>query len=446
MSSDLLQIGKSGAMAARAALEVTAQNIANAGNADYARRSLALADLTPTGSAAYTVGFTSGSGVAIDRVQRAESHILFTQVRRAGSDLARASAELAGWQDAERVVSQAGIYPELVEFEAALGALRSDPLSTSLRAAVLERGRVVADSIRRGDSGLAEALDHTRFAALSDVADINTATTELARINQALLRARDGTSGQAALLDQRDALLGRLAGKSGITVEYGQRGMVDVRFGDSSGPYMVRGVNAGTLAAAVQPDGTLAYALDGAPVTPASGSLAGHGQALVALRDTRGSLDALALQLATQVNTAQASGVAADGTPGQPFFAATGARDIVLVLTDGAGIAVAPAGAGPASRSTANLDALRAALADGGPTAAADALLLGVSQGVSGRTATRDVLATVAQSASAVLATETAVDLDAEAANLVRFQQAFQASGRVIQAASEVFDTILGIR
>ena len=446
MAMDLLQIGKSGALAARAALEVTAQNIANAGNADYARRSIALSDLTAIGSAAYTVGFTSGSGVAIDRIQRADSDILFTQARRAGSDLARANAELAGWQDAERVVEQAGIYPELVEFEAALGALRSDPLSASLRAAVLERGRVVADSIRHGDSGVAEALDHTRFAAHGDVAEVNTAATELARLNQALLRVRDGTSGQAALFDQRDALLGRLAGKAGITVEYGQRGMVDVRFGDSSGPYLVRGVAAGTLAATTQPDGTLVFALDGAAVVPASGSLAGHGQALVALRDTRGSLDALALQLTAEVNTAQASGVGVDGSPGQPFFAGTGARDIALVLADGAGIAVAPAGAGPASRSTANLDHLRAALANGGPTAAADALLLRVSQAVAGRTDTRNVLATVAQSASAALASETAVDLDAEAANLVRFQQAFQASGRVIQAASEVFDTILGIR
>ena len=34
---------------------------------------------------------------------------------------------------------------------------------------------------------------------------------------------------------------------------------------------------------------------------------------------------------------------------------------------------------------------------------------------------------------------------DAEAANLLRFQQAFQASGRVMQAASDIFDTLLGI-
>ena len=58
---------------------------------------------------------------------------------------------------------------------------------------------------------------------------------------------------------------------------------------------------------------------------------------------------------------------------------------------------------------------------------------------------TRDALRTVADSAQLALSQETGVDLDQEAANLLRFQQAFQANGRVIQAAADVFDTILGI-
>ena len=41
---------------------------------------------------------------------------------------------------------------------------------------------------------------------------------------------------------------------------------------------------------------------------------------------------------------------------------------------------------------------------------------------------------------------ETGVDLDTEAANLVRLQQAFEANSRVIQVATELFDTLLGLR
>ena len=37
------------------------------------------------------------------------------------------------------------------------------------------------------------------------------------------------------------------------------------------------------------------------------------------------------------------------------------------------------------------------------------------------------------------------VNLDEEAANLIRYQQAYQASGKVIEIASRLFDTLLGI-
>ena len=38
------------------------------------------------------------------------------------------------------------------------------------------------------------------------------------------------------------------------------------------------------------------------------------------------------------------------------------------------------------------------------------------------------------------------VNLDDEAANLIRFQQAYQAAAQVIQAAQKSFDTLLQIR
>jgi len=43
------------------------------------------------------------------------------------------------------------------------------------------------------------------------------------------------------------------------------------------------------------------------------------------------------------------------------------------------------------------------------------------------------------------LLTETGVDLDQEAANLVRLQQAFEANSRIIQVANDIFDTVLGL-
>ena len=49
MASDLLGIGKSGAIAARIALDVTAQNITNASTDGYVRRSVQLAEASASG-------------------------------------------------------------------------------------------------------------------------------------------------------------------------------------------------------------------------------------------------------------------------------------------------------------------------------------------------------------------------------------------------------------
>ena len=47
---------------------------------------------------------------------------------------------------------------------------------------------------------------------------------------------------------------------------------------------------------------------------------------------------------------------------------------------------------------------------------------------------------------NAVQQSESGVNLDEEAANLIRFQQYYQANARVIDTASTIFDTILGLR
>ena len=73
-------------------------------------------------------------------------------------------------------------------------------------------------------------------------------------------------------------------------------------------------------------------------------------------------------------------------------------------------------------------------------------MLLGLSSRVAALDSRREGLGVVAASAEAELLRETGVDLDTEAANLVRLQQAFEANSRVIQVATELFDTLLGLR
>jgi len=367
-------------------------------------------------------------------------------VRRTGADLARADAEVSGLQNIESAIEQTGVYPAIVNFEGALQQLASDPVDPSLRAAAIEDTRTLTRTLNIASSSLDAVGDGLRFDAADDVAQVNLLAGELGRVNLRLARAADASSDQTSLLDQRDSLLQQLSDHVDVHANINADHTAGVRIGGTAGPQLVNGGDAFPLAMQTAGDGTISFTLDGNPVTPLSGSLVGRGQALDKLADIRTGLDTIAADLITTVNTAQAGGVALDGSAGQPMLSGTGAADIALAFEDGALIATAPAGAGANSRDPANLSALRNALATSDPSGEMDALLFDISSAVQGRSVTREAIATIASTARIALQTQAGVDLDMEAVNLVRFQQAFQASGRVMQVASDLFDTLLGIR
>jgi flagellar hook-associated protein 1 FlgK len=315
-----------------------------------------------------------------------------------------------------------------------------------LRAAVLEAARTSAKTFNLAASSLDAAGESLRFEATDGVAQVNLLAAELGRVNLRLARAVDASSDQAVLLDQRDSLLEQIAARAEIATSIAPDNTVTVRLGGSGGPLLVTGGTSATLAAAAAADGTISFTLDGSPLALGSGSLAGQAQALVALRDAHLALDAIAATLAGTANAVQTGGVALDGSAGQPLFTGSDAAGLTMALTSGAQLATAPVGAGPGSRDPANLDVLKAALSGAGVSDQLDGLLFGLSSGVAGRRVTAEAVDAIALSARIALDQQAGVDLDEEAVNLVRFQQAFQASGKVMQVASTLFDTILSIR
>ncbi len=445
MASDLLMIGRSGAQTSRIALEVTAQNIANASTEGYVRRSVGLEEVAATGGMG-TIADVSLSGVRLDRVIRNADLFRQAEVRRTGADAARAGAEVAGLENIESAVEQSGVFDAIVRFEGALQQLVGDPTSSSLRASTIEQARTMAGTFNIASSSLDSVGEGLRFEAGDAAVQVNTLAQELARVNLRLSRAADATSDQSALLDQRDSLLQKLSGYTDVATEIDPtNGTVKVRIGGASDP-LVEGGTARTLAMTTAANGTVSFDLSGAPLTLTGGALAGKAQALVKLADIHGQLDTIAVSLMGTINAAQQNGAALDGSAGQPMFAGTSAATMSLALTDGGAIATAAAGSPAGSRDAANLGAMRTALAAANPAGAMDGLLFDISGTVAGRKVTREALDTIASGARISLAAQAGVDLDTEATNLIRYQQAFQASGRVMQTAKDIFDTLLNIR
>lgn len=449
MASDLLSIGKSGALAARVALDVTAQNITNASTDGYIRRSVIQAEVSSAGGSGRAADI-SLSGVRVERLVRNADMFRQAEVRRTGSDSARANAEVSGLENIEDALEQSGVYNAVVGFESSLQQLASDATDPALRASVVESARTMTRTFNIASQSLDQAGQGLLFEATDGVNQINILSAELSRVNLRLTRAADSSSDQTTLLDQRDYLLEEMSKLVDIKTTFNPDDTVSVQVGGSD--LVANGTSYPfALATPAAADGTISFTINGSPVTPVSGSLVGKQQALDKLKEIRTGLDTIASDLAAKVNDIQDNGDDLNGDPGVAMFTyssgtAITAANIKLAFEDGAKIATAPSGSAAGSRDQSNLADLMSGIASVDPAGKTDKLIFTISSAVQGRTVTRDALDAIASTAKITLSAQAGVSLDNEAANLVRYQQAFQASGRVMQVASEIFDSILGIK
>ena len=444
MATDMLTIATSGAKAARAALDITAQNIANAASEGYSRRSLDVREVAAPGSAYQRLDL-SFAGVRMEGIARSGDAFRAAELRRSTSGAEAASAELAGLIAVEDTLKQSKLFDGIVGFEASLQALEADPVDPSLRAAVIGVAEIMARSFNLAASELEAAGGVLHGEAKAAVDKVNGLSGELARLNKQMVHAPDGGSERASLLDRRDNFLLKLAEQVGISATFAQNGTIAVRMGGVGGPLLVDQATATALSTTSASGGTLEFAIGDDPVIPAGGALAGKAAVLAAFAKRRSELDDLALNVTNSVNNAQTDGVALDGSTGQPLFTGSDAATLKLAFANGTLLATAPAGSAPGSRDPSNLLALRTAFKTQGYANAANSLLFAASSAVASRRITGETLSAIADADRTALDRQAGVNLDREAADLVRFQQAFEASGRAMQAATEIFDTLLGI-
>lgn len=441
MASDLLTIARSGALAARQALDIAGQNIANASTPGYVRRSAALSEVA---AGSVTTRGSLLSGVRVDGVIRDADAFRQSEARRTGADTARAGAQLSAYQDVEGAIETAGVHGAIGDLESSLTTLAGDPTNAALRADTLQKADTTAQSFNGASHALAAVSQGLATDAASSVARVNAIAADLARANQALTRA-GSASGQPALLDRRDLLLRQLSDLTDVTTTFAPDQTVTVQVGGASGPALVSGGSAVALNLATAADGTISFDVGGAAAALSGGALTGIQQGLVKLRDTRNALDGVASSLIATANAAQASGADLNGAGGQPLFAGAGAATIALALTSGAQLATAPGGSPAGSRDPGNVATLNQALKANDPASAMDALLLSASSATASAGTAHDTLTTLSDAAAASLDAQSGVNLDQEAVDLVRYQQAFQASGKVMQVATDLFDTLLRI-
>lgn len=443
--TDMLSIGASGVRAYQTALTTTSENIANAGTAGYARRTATTSEVAaPSNPNNITL---NGMGVRVAGISRASTDLQNAEVRAAGSDLARTQAGAVWLGRIEGTLTGNKLDERLTAFFNAATALAADPSASAPRATMLQAAASLANSFAATGVAFDGTLADLDASADNMAGQLNTLTASLAKVNSSLGRTAQGTSGQAALLDERDRLLESMSALADVNVSFDAAGRASVRAG-SGGPMLVQGDQAAVATYARGPDGAVSFAvygIDGShALNPSGGAIAGIVEGAARVADARAALDAIAVDVAAGINAVQAGGDDLTGNPGAAMFAATGAADFRLVLDDPRGIAAATSGAG--ERDNGNLATLATLRRNGGFEGRVTSLTTDNAAALSGRRAIADVQATIRSNAAAARDSVRGVNVDEEAVDLIRFQQAYQASSRVIQVARETLETIFNIR
>ena len=452
MSSNLLSIAASGAAAAEVALNLTGQNIANASTQGYVRRSANNVELASASSWS-TANDISLSGVTVSGIVRNADPFLQTEARNTASNTAGASATVSGLTDVESAVENSGVFTAIGNFQNALSSLAQNPTDASARETVIQNGQTMSSAFQIAAQSLASTQTGLQGEVGNGVSQINLLATQLATINTQLSATSGSsfagsnvtTSDRASLMDQRDSLLDQMGQLANIASTIQTDGSVNVNIGGISGPPLVTGTTTNVLTNTANSDGTESLKVGNAAVTLGGGSLTGNQASLAKLAQIGSDLDSLAGSIATTINTQQAQGADLKGQPGAPLFSGATAATLTLVNSSPSAIATAAAGSAAHSSDTTNLTALTNGFATLDPAGAMNTILTDISGSVQSATTTSATLQTLSSAAQASLSAQSGVNLNNEAINLVQFQQAFQASGKVMQAASTVFTTIFNL-
>lgn len=441
--SDLLAIGASGIKAYGQALSVVGDNIANAQTEGYVRRSVRLAEAPSGGDIVLSRNSIRPGGVLAAGVTRATDQWLIDDARIAGGEASRQSAKLDWVTATESVLADggAGIGNAVTAVFTAAEQLSGNPGNDTLRRQFLTSVDESAANFRRTASALGSAATGVATEAQGAVTQLNTDLSALSRINDGLRRARPGSSNEATLLDERDRLIGTISNATDVAISYDARGAAIIK--TASGDTLVDGTTTATVSVSVAANGTLSFGINpgGTTLTPGSGALAGLRDAADHIADQRSALDTLAAQFSTELNAAHQAGLDANGNPGAALLNLNGgAAAMVAVALTPDDVAAANGASlngnilafnnlrGPGGVEQ-NISAMIAAQAQ--TTAAARAQEAAASSRRDGSFAARDAIG--------------AVDLDREAAELLRFQQAYEAAARTIQVARETMQSLLNI-
>ncbi|MBI3874983.1 MAG: flagellar hook-associated protein FlgK [Verrucomicrobia bacterium] len=454
-------------------VEVAGHNLANVNNPAYARQRLNIVAAPSIGT---SIGI-QGTGAEAAGIQRLRDLLVDKQVANEtsvsgslnaqqsalqyaesnlGQQIDRHASGAEGAAAAEGVGGENGITQRLSELFNAFQSLSTDPTSLTERQVLLTKAQNLAAQFNETGTRLSNVRTFLNDSLQTDVGNANGLIADIAKLNDQIVMTETGGFGQANdLRDQLQSKLESLAKLVKIDTVANTNGSVNVSI---AGAGIVSGSQVVDTLQAFDNGGgqfLVRTATGQATLTLTGGSLEGTITARDgALATLQTSLDTLAGQLISEVNTLHSAGFSLTGSSNANFFNGANAATISVnsALTADPSLIQASAVNGATGDNTVVLQLAQlankkiAALGNqtfsgsfAGSVAALGQSLASVNSQIVNQGLVEDMLKRQRDSVSGV-------SLDEEMTNLTKFQQAFQASARLITTVDEMLQEVVALK
>jgi flagellar hook-associated protein 1 FlgK len=441
----------SGLIAEQGALAVTTNNVANVNTPGYSREQPVLV----TGDPVVSDPLTFGTGVILQNVESIRDPLLESQIQQQTQSQGQFSAlaSALGQTQVNFTSSADDIGTGISNFFDSINQLSTNPADLSLRQGVLTAAGNVATSFNTTANNLTEQQTSLDLSVVQTVGQINQLTQQIAQLNGQIGKLQNVGESAGTLVDQRQQAIDQLTGLVDVSVIPADNSLT---LTTANGAALVTGQQSFQLQTQTTPAGLHDVYSQGKDITSqiTSGQLGGTIQARD--RDVpaiQGQLDTLAAGLANAVNAVQVAGFDLNGNAGTNLFnpppaGVTGAAaGLSVAITDPSLIAASSDGS---PGSNGNADAMYALnnqpiIAGQSPTNYYSGIVFNVGNDTANASAEQTASSSILQQLNDQRSAISGVSLDAEAANMVQYQDAYQASAQVITTINDMMYAVINM-
>jgi flagellar hook-associated protein 1 len=451
--SGALSISLSSLQVAEDAIATTSNNVANIDTPGYSRQVANLEETAPVQEG----NILFGTGVGLQSVTSTRDSILDLRANQETQQQGQLDAFISGGQQIQTLFNQTsgtGLQAPLTAFFNSLSQLSANPSDTDTRQGVVTAAQNLATAFNQTSLNLSTLQSNTDLSVTQTVNQINTLSTQIATVNAQVSETAGAGQNPGPLADQRQQLINELSNL--VDVSEINAGNGSLTLTTSSGAALVVGGQSFALKTQTAPTTGLQDVFSqGSDITSqiTSGQLAGELQ----IRDQeiptiQKSLDALAFNLANAVNTQNKAGFDLNGNAGAALFVppaqqAGAAAQLTVATADPTKIAASQDGS---SGDNANANALLALQNQGivngeTPLNYYSGVIFQIGNDVSSAQTSQQTGSTVLQQIQNLQGGISGVDENEEAANLVRLQNAYEASAEVSTTINTLLQDTLNI-